>query len=201
MAKAKTEIANYKKEIAEATKHIKSADNSQTAKNAHIEKLTEKLNHSIQCIKDNWHHDITKADFVDLSVSTRLVLEDKIWCLIRWRHKLPDIPAPTPQQQQQPKPQQESKNNDDDDTNTKSNKDTSNPNASSSQASSSSTTPNTKKKKYNDEYFWTSQTTYLKKVSYALSHKFAMRLIINYWSLCHVFLWKNIPITIQELNE
>ena len=122
MAKAKTEIVNYKREIEEATKHIKSADHSQTAKNAHIEKLTEKLNHSIQCIKDNWHHDITKADFVDLSVSTRLVLEDKIWCLIRWRHKLPDIPTPTPQHQ--PIPTEESKNNDDN-INSKSNKDAS----------------------------------------------------------------------------
>ena len=155
LVKAKAEIENYKKEIAEATKHIKSADNSQTAKNAHIEKLTTKLNHSIECIKDNWHHDITKADFVDLSVSTRLVLEDKIWCLIRWRHKLPDIPAPPPSQPT------------DDDESKQKNNDNNNNQSQQSQSSTSSTSPTSgKKKKYNDEYFWTSQATYLKKVKF-----------------------------------
>merc|ERR1712228_909158 len=118
---------------------IENRDSSQIAKNAMIEKLTTKLNHSIACHGENWHHDITKADFVDLSVSTRLVLEDKIWCLIRWRQKIPDIPIAN--------------------VSTKEASDTD------KNGLSQSPSPNTKKKKYNDEYFWSSQATYLAKLN------------------------------------
>ena len=126
---ARAEIEKYKEELQDATQHIASTDNSQMAKNAHIEKLTAKLNHSIQCMEENWHREITKADFVDLTVSTRLMLSDTIWCLIRWRHKNSD--------------KNKKKENE-------SSQDT---------------------KKYHDEYFWSSQSTYLSKVDLNISPK------------------------------
>merc|ERR1712154_729365 len=75
--------------------------------------------------------------------------EDKIWCLIRWRHKLPDIPIPDTMPTE--------KKNDDD-----TEKD---PKQSETANKSSTTTPTPKKKKYHDEYFWSSQATYLKKLN------------------------------------
>eukprot|EP01083_Nonionella_stella_P071118 190842_1 len=90
LSEAKKNVETLQKELEEARKRIESTDNSQIAKNAHIEALTTQYNHSIACIKENWHHAITKIDFVDISVSTRLMLEDCIWCLIRWRQKEKD---------------------------------------------------------------------------------------------------------------
>ena len=139
-------------ELQSATQRINSSDTSQIAKNAHIEKLTAKLNHSISCIEESWHHDITKADFVDLTVSTRLMLEDTIWCLIRWRHKLPDIPSqvmPTP--------------NDTNDGQDKGD-DAQSAEDNASSPMSMDGDGGDKKKRYRDEYFWSSQKTYLSKV-------------------------------------
>ena len=124
LALANEKIVKYEQELKENQKHIENRESTQIAKNAMIEKLTQKLNHSIQCDKDNWHHDVTKADFVDLSVSTRLVLGDIIWCLIRWRHKIPNIPSMDAKEDE-----------------------------------------SVKKKKYNDEYFWSTQTMFLQKLN------------------------------------
>ena len=153
---ARADADKIRNELQAATQRINSSDTSQIAKNAHIEKLTAKLNHSISCIEDSWHHDITKADFVDLTVSTRLMLEDTVWCLIRWRHKLPDIPS------QIPSKSADSTVATNDDKGDKA-EDTDN-GSNGGDAPSSVISDDNKKKRYRDEYFWSSQKTYLAKV-------------------------------------
>lgn len=154
---ARADADKIRNELQAATQRINSSDTSQIAKNAHIEKLTAKLNHSISCIEDSWHHDITKADFVDLTVSTRLMLEDTVWCLIRWRHKLPDIPL-----SQVPSKSADSTVATNDDKGDKA-EDTDN-GSNGGDAPSSVISDDNKKKRYRDEYFWSSQKTYLAKV-------------------------------------
>ena len=84
------DIYTQKRDILELQTNLNAANEEMKAKSKYVkkfEKLSRKLNHCIACMKENWHYNLTKADYIDLTVSMRIMAGDRIWCLIRWRHK------------------------------------------------------------------------------------------------------------------
>ena len=53
------------------------------------EKLSRKLEECRQRAREHWNYKLAKEDYIDLTVTMRIMAADKrIWCLIRWRHKM-----------------------------------------------------------------------------------------------------------------
>ncbi|ETO17292.1 hypothetical protein RFI_20033, partial [Reticulomyxa filosa] len=78
--------------LSQANRRAQSSEQNQSAKNAQIEIISDKYNEVVKAAEQHWHYQVDPSQFIHLTVETRVTFDDIVWCLVKWKKPLDKKP-------------------------------------------------------------------------------------------------------------